>query len=473
MKRYKRLGFLAGVLAVLIVATVLLSHYEEKKEQIKNSNAVILQVSTDSVTQVQWSYESGDGLAFVKTDEGWQYTEDENFPVSTEKMEKLLGYFESYGVTFAIQNVDDYGQYGLEKPECTLCLTTETETITLKMGDLSQMDQQRYIDIGDGNVYLVEDDPTDYVSSDLSTMILHDTMPGFERVESVTFTGKENYTLTRVDDSADTYAPNEDIYFTQKDGKTVPLDTSTVRTYLNTMTGLSLLDYATYYATEEELEAFGMNDPVLTVTVDYSETDEEENTKHLSCTLTLGENQAERAASDQAVANGEDALTVTKYVRVGQSQLVYVISSTESAILEKAGYNDLRHGELFWADFDTVTRIDATLEGKTHTLTRQDGEDEDETVWLYGQTEISVTDLEDALYDLSAETFTDETPDKAQELQIVLTLDNENCPTVTLSLYRYDGESCLAVVDGQSVCLLSRSDVMTLVEAVQSIVLNG
>ena len=51
-------------------------------------------------------------------------------------------------------------------------------------------------------------------------------------------------------------------------------------------------------------------------------------------------------------------------------------------------------------------------------------------------------------------------------------LDNENFPQVKIQLYRYDGSSCLAVVDGETVSLVSRSSVMELVEAVQAIVLN-
>ena len=39
-------------------------------------------------------------------------------------------------------------------------------------------------------------------------------------------------------------------------------------------------------------------------------------------------------------------------------------------------------------------------------------------------------------------------------------------------MYRYDGTNCIAVVDGEPVSLVSRSLVVDLVEAVNSIVLN-
>lgn len=41
-------------------------------------------------------------------------------------------------------------------------------------------------------------------------------------------------------------------------------------------------------------------------------------------------------------------------------------------------------------------------------------------------------------------------------------LDNENYPQVTVALYRYDGEYCLAEVDGEPVSLVPRSQAVDL-----------
>lgn len=41
-----------------------------------------------------------------------------------------------------------------------------------------------------------------------------------------------------------------------------------------------------------------------------------------------------------------------------------------------------------------------------------------------------------------------------------------------MQFYRYDGASCLAVVDGEPVSLVARSAVVDLMEAVRAIVLN-
>ena len=73
---------------------------------------------------------------------------------------------------------------------------------------------------------------------------------------------------------------------------------------------------------------------------------------------------------------------------------------------------------------------------------------------------------------LTASEFTEERPAEQQEISLVVHLDNETFPEVTVTLYRQDGASCLAVVDGESVCLVDRSDVVDLMEAVRAITLS-
>ena len=79
--------------------------------------------------------------------------------------------------------------------------------------------------------------------------------------------------------------------------------------------------------------------------------------------------------------------------------------------------------------------------------------------------------LQSALENLSAASFTDEAPDQKEEISLTVHLDNEAHPTVQITLYRYDGEQCLAVIDGTPVSLIPRSSVVDLIEAVNTIVL--
>lgn len=472
MKRSNRMILLASILVVVSLATFILSRYEEKQEQIRTSDAVVLELPADGVTGLSWEYATGDTLSFSKVDSVWSYDGDAAFPVSQDKVAQILSHFEQFGVRFIIENVDDYAQYGLDDPECTIRLTTEETTYNVKLGDFSKMDEQRYVDIGDGNVYLVGEDPLNYVDAALSTMIAHDDTPGFQSVVDINFSGAENYTIYRDDDSTPRYS-SDDIYFTADDD--APLDTSKIRTYLNTITALDLDNYVTYNATEEELASYGLDDPYLSVTINYTDTDDAGQTQSGTCTLHISENPTERAAADTATEAGEAAEAVTKYVRIGDSSIVYTMTDVDYGILKAAGYDDLRHKEVFWGDFDSVYQIDATLEDQTHTLLRrpEDEEDEDSAlVWFYQDQQVDTDTLAAALENLTADSFTQDLPAGKEELSLVLHLDNEAFPTVSITLYRLDGTLCLAQIDGESVSLLSRSSVIELVEALQAIILS-
>lgn len=92
--------------------------------------------------------------------------------------------------------------------------------------------------------------------------------------------------------------------------------------------------------------------------------------------------------------------------------------------------------------------------------------------WFYQGTEIDVTDLETELGALSADSFTEETPTGKEEIRFTAYLSNANFPKVEVVLYRYDGEYCLATVDGRTVSLIPRSQAVALMEAVNAIVLK-
>lgn len=478
MKRSKRIAILSGVLAAACVATFILSRYEGKKEEIRSTGQVILEVDARSVDSLAWEYSEDDvAFSFTKTEDGWSYDEDPAFPVSTEAMEQILSGYEALSAAFIIENVEDYGQYGLEDPECTVSIAAGESSYEIKLGSLSAMDQQRYVDIGDGNVYLVSNDPADELSTELSAMIQHDDTPIFEEVTSVEFTGEHSYTIKL--DTGDTHDytyAQEDVYYTMLDGVVQPMDTINVDGYLNTLSSLTLVDYVTYDATDDDLADCGMDEPELSATISYSYIDDNGDTAEDVCVFHIGSSPEELEAYEQAVANEDEELpSVTRYIRMGDSSIIYRLDEVDYMVLHGGGYDDLRHQELFWADFDLVTQMDVTLDGESHTFTSalEDEDDEDSLRhWYYDGEEVDVYPIQSALESIKADSFTSDASSGRQELAITLYLSDENFPTVTIKLYRHDGSLCLAMVDGKAVSLVDRPDAMELVEAIRAIVLG-
>ena len=467
MYRSKRLMILLAVLAVCCIAAFAALRFQERQEQIETSGEVVLEIDSGAVQTLSWTYE-GETLSFHR-DGDWLYDGDEAFPVDGGKVDALLETFQAFAASFVIEEVEDLGQYGLDDPVCAIALGTGEKDYEILLGGFSAMDAQRYVSIGDGKVYLAASDPLDQFDAELRDMIDHDDIPALDQVTRIQFDGAERYTVTYEEDSTASWC-GEDVYFTQRDGKTLPLDTGRVEDYLHNISYLAPNNYVTYHADEEELASYGLDDPELTVTVDYTAADGAEESSG-TLTLHVSRDPEERlAAQEDGAGETEEEETVTAYLRVGDSQIVYQITSEDYRELMAASYDDLRHQEVLSADFGDIWQIEATLEGASHTLTAQ-GEGEDRT-WLYQGEEVDVSALQEALESLSADSFTDERPSQRQEIALTVYLDNDAFPQVEVELYRWDGEHCLAVVDGEPVSLVARSGAVDLIEAVQAIVLN-
>lgn len=470
MNRSKKLYILLGVLVVVCAAAFGVTRLEEHKERIRTSDEIILELPSDSVQSLSWDHE-GTTLAFHK-DGGWLYDEDDAFPVDEERINELLGQFRAFGVSFTIEDVEDFGQYGLDDPVCTIKLTAEEQSYQILLGSFSTMDSKRYVSIGDGNVYLVQNDPLDHFDTDLSTMIRNDETPSLDSVTEIQFSGAENYSIIYQEDSGNTYSA-DDVYFAQQNGENLPLDTSSVNSYLRTISSMSLTNYVTYDATDEELRAYGLDSPELTITVGYTAEDENGDEGQNTFVLHISRDPEEKKAAEEETEDGSDSSaggTATAYARVDSSPIVYKIFSTEYWQLMSASYDDLRHLEVLWADFSDIRQIDISLEGASYTITSE--KDGDDRTYFYQGEELEIDDFQAALEALSADSFTDVRPAQKEEISLTVYLDNENCPEVAIQLYRYDGIHCLAVVDGTPISFIGRSDVVDLIEAVHAIVLK-
>ena len=217
------------------------------------------------------------------------------------------------------------------------------------------------------------------------------------------------------------------------------------------------------------MQTYGLDAPELTITVDY--TTEGEDGEEIADTFVLyvSPDPEDVKAAEEAEDEDQEA-EISAYVRVGESQIVYKISSSSYKTLAAMSYNDLRHPEVIWADFSDVQQIDISLEGNSYTLTSE--KDGEEHIWAYQEEELEIADLQSALEALAADEFTDERPTEREEVSLTIHLDNESFPQVEIKLYRYDGSLCLAVVDGESVSLVDRTAVVDLIEAVHAIVLD-
>ena len=489
MKRNRKIIILLAVFLCVSLAAFGVSRYEERKEIIKNSDEIIMEVVSEDVNVLSWECDTG-SFAFHKDENGnWIYDADEAFPVDEEKINELLEQFQEFGVSFRIEEVEDFGQYGLEQPVCTIRMETEEQTYEILLGDYSAMDSERYVSVGDGNAYLVKEDPLERFETELSDLIKNDEIPEFEEVTQVQFSGTESERIVYEEDSADTYYAG-DVYFMEGDEESLPLDSNRVNDYLDTVKNMNLKDYVTYHVTEEELETYGMDTPELSIQLDYTMS-EEGSEEEIQGTFTLHiardpkEREKEETLQETDEETDEEAAEitmdseeeeteeeVTAYARVGESQIIYQITAEQYEKLMDMSYDTLRHQEIFWAGFEDMYQLDISLEGETYTITSKMDEEEEKRIYYYNEEEQEMAGIRGAVRGLTATSFTDEQPSQKEEISLTIYLENENDPEVSIQLYRYDGNSCIAVVDGNATAFVERGKVVDLVEAVHTIILD-
>lgn len=484
MKHKTRLIALCCVLVAAVGAAVGVSLYTERSEQIAESGEVVFELPVDEVTSLAWEYADSEGeavsLAFTN-DGGWTYGADAAFPVDSEAIYGLLDRFAALQAAFVIEDVEDYGQYGLEDPLCTIEIAAGDESYEIALGNYSELDYQRYVSLGDGRVYLVNDDPMEYYQVTLDDLMLDDAIPVFADVERVEFSGAESYTIER-DEDGPSYRAG-DVYYAAGGA----LDTDSVNGYVSYISSLALDAYYTYDATEADLAETGLDEPELSVTIDYPESSGED-AEILTFTIAFSRGaedkltdwdevleamEAEESEEAAETAEPTDADAVA-YLRVGGSQIIYEISYEDFKALMECSYDDLRHDGLFPADVEDIASLGVTLDGESYEFTTSapegEEEDADEARWYYDGGQIDFADVQAAIGSLTVSRFAEDAATGATEIGLSATLATGE--EISLSLYRADGGSCLAYVGGESVGYVPRSQAVDLIEAVNAIVLG-
>ena len=189
MKRQKQLLLLAGVLVVLVVIIAVVSGVQKHIDTISTVDKEIIATSESALTGISWTRD-GETLAFTHADDTWSDADDGAFPVDQDKMSELLAHFESVHASFIIENVEDFGQYGLDSPACTVTLTSADGQTVIQMGDYSTMDEKRYLTLGDGTVYLIDDDLAQYLTTDRDDWMRQDNLPEYDTLDGIVATGE-------------------------------------------------------------------------------------------------------------------------------------------------------------------------------------------------------------------------------------------------------------------------------------------
>lgn len=471
MKRMKKLLLLLVCLAVLIGTTAVVSRLtQEDGTDMQEEAVTVYSLDTQSVTRLGWDY--SEELFFVATDDGWEYETDDTFPLDESYIDAMLETLSQITATKTIEGVTDWDQYGLEIPVCTVTVGTGELTQILRIGEETSLGGERYFSIGDGNVYLVDSTVIDCFSYGLYDVLALETIPTMTTVTAVEVASDEQtYTIEYLENSGLTYT---DDYVWYMDGRA--LDNELTEALIEALTALSWEECVAYNA--DDPAAYGLETPAAVVTVRYMETVTVQTGETDDSGNALTQTQDRDASFTLQIGN---TVEDSRYARILGSDMVYRIDGGLCDTLMYTTYNELMPDEVLLMDWDALKALEITLDGTvyeivkdTKTVTDENGNETEETVYLLDAEEVAAQDILTALDAVTSTGYaTGITPERSEELRILIRREHETYPELVLTFYQYDSAQCLTTLNGQATVFADREQVVALVETATQLVLGG
>ncbi len=490
MTRSKKLIILVVILAVLCAAfaAVKISNDKAAAEEAAATNISIFTSTEDTISDISWTYDN-ETVELKNEDGTWSYAKDASFPLNTTYVTSMVNALSDVTATKEIDEPSDgdLTAYGLDEPSITLTVTADGATTTLSFGGESSISAEIYASTGNGKIYLVDSSILDNFKYGLMDLVKCETVPSIYYISDVTVKSDQGTTVIEKKEGNNLAYDDSYVWFMKDGNNYLTLDTDLTEDYLDNVKGLVFSTCVNYNATDEELEEYGLLDPEVDVTFNYTsetvvDTDEKDEDGNV-----IQETVEEPATYVFHLSPG--------YVRVNDSRMVYAVDTNICSTMEYTTYSDLRPDEVLLMDWDTVDSVDMTLDGKTYTFERNtreakvetessssdsssasdDSESETttETYWTYNGKEVAAGDVFNSITSLeSTGDALGISPTRSEEISFTIHRQRDTFADVTITFYQYDSESCLTVLNDDTTVFVARSSISDLKDAAKALVTN-
>lgn len=458
MKRQRKMTVLLAVLAVCIGAAFGISRINFD-ENMTGTQTAIIDVDSSDITGLSWNYE--EEVSFTCQDGKWTYDEDEKMPVNQEKMTEIAQGLSSIVSDKRVEEVKSLSLYGLSDPAYTLTVKTADKSWEISIGDESFSDGEVYIFTGDDYVYLTDSALVDKISYTLYDLVQEEEIPEMESVHSIAIEKEESPVhIVFQEDSGYCYS-DAYTYYLEEDGSYRNLDNDSTQTSFDTLSAFTWEECVDYYADDSELKSYGLDKADAVISIEYTPVQEEDEENE--------ETKEEETSFGYEVSSADDDY----YARLSDSRMVYRISSEVYDAAVNASYDELRPDEVILLDWDTVDSIDIEADGSRYTVELEKKKDDEYTCTFNGE-EIEFTEVLDELSGILLDEEKEAEPaDNREELKLTFHRNTEEYASVELVFYQYDGSSCISVLNGEETNCVNREDVISLKEAINSIILDS
>lgn len=358
-KNTLRLIVSASVLVVLAGSYALLANHnriQQAKEDAAESETGI-DVSTAAADKIS-SFQLADGdtsFTLTKTDSGWTCVQDKHFPLSGDSADELVNAFVSFNAVRDLGAAQDGEDYGFSAASAAVTLTSSDGTsCRLVLGNANSTTGDYYMKREDTNeVYTVSSSLADSFHKTLADLAVIETFPtvSSDNVQSLSVT-ENNRTLIFAGSRTGS-VKTWDISRSEDAGKTESTPekatVNTVTTLIDHLGNLSFERFVDYK--DDNKEQYGLKTPSLTLTFQYTEatdteeselsSEEESETEAASETESETEKETETAEIlSGTLYVGDQTEDGSCYVQLAGSSNIYLMSADKLSYFQNLSYDD-------------------------------------------------------------------------------------------------------------------------------------
>lgn len=424
-------------------------------------------VQQDEIAGIQYNF--GEEVITLKREgDKWFLEDDPEFPVEQAYPDAMAA--DAAGLQarrLVSSNADDFAEYGLDNPTTAYVFTkTDGEQVTFLIGNYNSYGGTYYLNVaGTTEIYLIEGsflDDFDYGLAKLADVPDMDTV-STDQVTALRMTLDGETTLLQFfEDGLDTAYTGTLQWFV---GRDTPADTVQVHDLIGKAVAYTENGCAAYKADEEQLAEFGLEEPVLTLAVNYTDTQ----------SVETGEKDADGSPVTEEVSTpksltlyvGGQAPDGSYYARTDGSDTVRLLLPEYLDNLRAFDLSTLRAADVCKLSTNEVTSLDVTVGGKTQTITIRRGKDDAVDYTLDGKqvTAVQFNDFFSSIQGVVSEGFAREETEGEEALRVVYHTNRTGHETCTLTIASYDRNLYAAHLDEGDGVLIAKKDVESMLAA--------
>lgn len=298
-------GKIAGCLAVLAALGGLLvlarsMNREEEEPKTDSTKITVTETDSDKITAISFLVE-GKKASFSKTEDGWQYDEEPDFPLKQSSLENLVSKLSSLSAEQVLEeDTLALADYGLEEPYNEVTYSDGEETTTIHIGDKNETTDLWYLYLNENaaKVYLVDQSFQYLFPETMMKWAEGESLPTISAdvMKRIQVERAENaFTVTRDEENAKWKVTGED-------GVVRDADNDAVETLTGALASMSYGSMVEYNCAD--LSVYGLDKPQAVVRVRYTE-EESSGTQSGSEAENDGESKSGSEAENEGKGGSE------------------------------------------------------------------------------------------------------------------------------------------------------------------------